>query len=158
MHNALTLVVVGLVGFALAFGLLSLAHVLQPGSRVIERDLVPRPILWLIGWARARTFRLWSDDPSERDALRAIGTGPHGRRISRMGIITDVERHHADSVVAASDSQDNPDAIPVVRLVLAEPITVEGLEHAVAHAARRVRTTPPVGHDVVVQPDADWRH
>lgn len=150
MHDALTIVAVAAVGTAFAFGILVVARSVQPGSRIVDRGLVPRPVQWLVGWARARTFRVWSADPATMAALVAASRSGGARERSRRGLVPAASAGDADTLISGDADMATGAAHPLVLLALDCPPTAACLGDAVRHAARVVRDDIPLGRDVTV--------
>ena len=136
--------VVGLVAMAAALGLLLLARLVQPSSRVVRRGLVPRPWAFVTAWARSRSLRVWCPDPLVEAQFVAHLEGSGGRRLIRSGVSLANSPAVADVVVTSTeavlDDDDRNLVCPPwswVRLV--DPTDASELEAAMAALAVKLR-------------------
>jgi hypothetical protein len=137
--------VVGLVAAGMALGLLLLSRLVQPGSRIVRRGLLPRPWQYATAWARSNTLRLWCPDPAVEAGVAAHLAGPSGRRLARAGVSLATEPAVADVVVTRADADladaDRQLVCPPwswVRLV--DPTDVAELDEAMRTLAATLRT------------------
>jgi hypothetical protein len=136
--------VVGLVATGVALGLLLLARLVQPASRIVRRGLLPRPWEYATAWARSNSLRVWCPDPAVEECLAAHLEGPLGRRLAQVGVSLAADPAVADVVVtragAALDDADRQLVCPPwswVRLV--DPADVAELDEAVRTLAATLR-------------------
>ncbi len=140
----LAVCIVAVVSAACVLGLLLVARLVQPGSPVVDRELVPRPLRWLTARAQGVSLRVWSGDAELADQLSRHWSGPRAASLDHLGVAPVDDPELADVVVvpAADPEPRVPLAVPVPHavVVIEDPADVDAVVATFAALALERRT------------------
>ena len=148
----LAVCIVGVVATLCALGLLLVARLVQPGSPIVDRGLVPRPLRWLTARAQGASLRVWCFDADLAEQLAKHWSGPDAAKLDRLGAAPVDAPELADVVVVTGADPAPPvlAAVPVPHtIVVIDDLSDVGAVVAtlteVATARRSVGAAAPAG-------------